>query len=142
MTNITGEKLHLNHVQAAVRAAEDATRVEVWQFRLIPDVDACRYDLLVESSGADLDERRAEAFADAVDEALARVNVEYAAKRRSRRLGPPRLSVMRAGWAERQCRADFVRGRREVQHKWSALRPEWDEDSRRDVVRTWERRPA
>jgi hypothetical protein len=142
MTSITGEKLHLNHVQAAVRAAEDLTRVEVWQFRLIPDVDACRYDLLVEPSGAGLDERRAEAFAEAVDEALARVNVEYAAKRRSRRLGPPRLSIMRAGWAERQCRADFARGRREVQHKWPALRPEWDEASRREVVRTWERRPA
>ena len=41
-TSITGEKLHLNHVRAAVRAAEDATQVEVWQFRLIPDVETCR----------------------------------------------------------------------------------------------------
>jgi hypothetical protein len=141
MTSITGEKLHLNHVQVAVRAAENATSIEVWQFRLIPDVDACRYDLLVEPSGAGLDERRALAFAEAVDEALARVNVEYAAKRRSHRLGPLRLSVMRAGWAERQCRADFARGRREAQHKWPALRPEWDEDSLREVIRTWERTP-
>ena len=138
MTSITGEKLHLNHVQAAVREAEDLTTVKVWQFRLIPDVDACRYDLLVEPSGVSLDEIGAEAFARAVDTALARVNVEYAAKRRSRRLGPPRLSVMRSGWAERQCRAEFARGRREAQHKWPALRPEWDEDSRREVVRTWE----
>lgn len=140
MTSITGEKLHLNHVQAAVRVAEDLTNVKVWQFRLIPDVDACRYDLLVEPSGAGLDGLGAEAFARAFDEALARINVEYAAKRRSRRLGPPRLSVMRRGWAERQCRAEFARGRREVQHKWPALRSEWDEDSRREVVRTWERK--
>ena len=97
MTSITGEKLHLNHVRAAVRAAEDATRVEVWQFRLIPDVETCRYDLLVEPRGAGLDAPGAEAFARAIDEALGRVNVEYAAKRRSRRLGPPRLCVMRAG---------------------------------------------
>lgn len=140
VTSITGEKLHLNHVQAAVREAEDVTKVKVWQFRLIPDVDAWRYDLLVEPSGVGLDEIGAEAFARAVDEALARVNVEYAGKRRSHRLGPPRLSVMRSGWAERQCRAEFARGRREVQHKWPALRPEWDEDSRREVVRTWEGR--
>ena len=140
MTSITGEKLHLNHLQAAVREAEDVTKVGIWQFRLIPDVDACRYDLLVEPSGVGLDEIGARTFACAVDEALARINLEYAAKRRSRRLGPPRLSVMRSGWAERQCRAEFARGRREVQHKWPALRPEWDEESRREVVRTWEGR--
>jgi hypothetical protein len=140
MTSITGEKLHLNHLQAAVREAEAVTTVEIWQFRLIPDVDACRYDLLVEPSGVGLDEIGARAFGCAVDEALARVNVEYAAKRRSHRLGPLRLFVMRAGWAERQCRADFLRGRREAQHKWPALRPEWDEASRREVVRAWEGR--
>ena len=140
MTSITGEKLHLNHVGAAVRAAEDATRVEVWQFCLIPDVETCRYDLLVEPRGAGLDAIGAEAFARAVDEALGRINVEYAAKRRSRRLGPPRLCVMRAGWAERQCQAEFARGRREVQHKWPAIQPAWDRESRGEVVRIWEER--
>ena len=135
MTSITGEKLHLNHVRAAVHAAEAATGVEVWQFRLIPDVETCRYDLLVEPRGAGLDAPGAEAFARAIDEALGRVNVEYAAKRRSRRLGPPRLCVMRAGWAERQCRAEFARGRREGQHKWPAIQPAWDRESRGEVVR-------
>ncbi len=137
MTSLTGEKLHLNHVQTAVRAAEAATGVELWQLRMIPDVDACRYDLLVEPRGAGLDDIGVEAFARAVDEALGHVNVEYAAKRRSRRLGALRLSVMREGWAERQCRAEFARGRREGQHKWRALAPEWDEASRREVLRTW-----
>ena len=135
MTSITGEKLHLNHVRAAVRAAEDATRVEAWQFRLIPDIEACRYDLLVEPRGAGLDAQGAEAFARAFDDALGRINVEYAAKRRSRRLGSPRLCVMRAGWAERQCQAEFARGRREVQHKWPAMQPAWDRESRGEVVR-------
>src|SRR5262249_45563063 len=74
MTSITGEKLHLNHVQAAVRAAERLTAVEVWQFRLIPDADAWRYDLLIEPSAPGLDDIGAEAFARAVDDALARVN--------------------------------------------------------------------
>ena len=78
MTSITGEKLHVNHVRDAVRQAEDATRVEVWQYRLIPDVDACRYDLLVEPGEAGLDAIGAEAFARAFDEGLGRVNVEYA----------------------------------------------------------------
>jgi hypothetical protein len=137
MTSLTGEKLHLNHLQAAVRAAEAETGVELWQFRLIPDVDACCYDLLVEPRDAALDDIGAEAFVRSVDEALGRVNVEYAGKRRSGRLGAPRLAVMRRGWAERLCRAEFARGRREGQHKWRALAAEWDPDSRGDVVRTW-----
>jgi hypothetical protein len=136
MTSITGEKLHLDHVQAAVRAAESLTGVAVWQFRLIPDVDACRYDLLIEPRAAG--PIGAEAFTCAVDEGLARINVEYAAKRRSRRLGPPRLCVMREGWAERQCQAEFARGGREVQHKWAAIRTEWDLASHAEVVWMWE----
>ncbi len=138
MTSITGEKLHVNHVRDAVRQAEDATRVEVWQYRLIPDVDACRYDLLVEPGEAGLDAIGAEAFARAFDEGLGRVNVEYGAKRRTRRLGAPRLAVMRPGWAERQCRAEFAQGRRDVQHKWRALVADWDPASRAAVIRTWE----
>jgi hypothetical protein len=121
-----------------VRQAEDATRVEVWQYRLIPDVDACRYDLLVEPGEAGLDAIGAEAFARAFDEGLGRVNVEYGAKRRTRRLGAPRLAVMRPGWAERQCRAEFAQGRRDVQHKWRALVADWDPASRAAVLRTWE----
>ena len=138
MTSLTGEKLHLNHVRAAVGQAEDATRVEVWQYRLIPDVDLCRYDLLVEPAEAGLDDIGAETFARAFDEGLGRVNVEYAAKRRTGRLGAPRLAVMRPGWAERQCRTEFAQGRREGQHKWRALAADWDPASRAAVIRTWE----
>jgi hypothetical protein len=138
MTSITGEKLHLNHVRDAVRQAEDATRVEVWQYRLIPDVGACRYDLLVEPGPAGLDAIGAEAFARAFDEGLVRVNVEYAAKRRTRRLAAPRLAVMRPGWAERQCQAEFAQGRRDAQHKWRALSAEWDPASRAAVIWSWE----
>jgi hypothetical protein len=42
---------------------------------------------------------------------------------------------MRQGWSERVCRAEIAGGRRETQHKWSALRPEWDDASRVEVVR-------
>ena len=51
-SSITGEKLHLNHVLHAVHAAARATGLGVWQFRLIPDVEAARYDLLVEPTPA------------------------------------------------------------------------------------------
>jgi hypothetical protein len=135
MVSITGEKLHLNQIQAAVREAEDETKVTAWQFRLIPDVDACRYDLLVELRDVCVEDRVAGAFLQAFDAALSRLNIEYAAKRASRRLRPPSLSLMRRGWAERQCRADFARGKREVQHKWPAIALAWDPASGADVLR-------
>jgi hypothetical protein len=139
MLNITGEKLHLNHVLHAVRAAEGATGLSFWQFRLIPDVEAGRYDLLIElprpGSSAESCGRNALAdFAGAFDRDLGEVNVEYRCKRASMRLGPPRLCVMRPGWSERLCREEFARGRREIQHKWSVMRPEWDDTSRAEVL--------
>ena len=135
MLNITGEKLHLNHVVHAVRAAEHATGLGVWQFRLIPDVEAARYDLLVELPRPAESGRALARFAAAFDRALIDVNVEYRSKRASARLAAPRLCVMREGWAERRCREEFARGRREIQHKWVVMCPEWDDSSRAEVLR-------
>jgi hypothetical protein len=139
MLNITGEKLHLNHVLPAVRAAEHTAGLGVWQFRLIPDVEAARYDLLIELVGqTDASAEPTDAlaaFVTAFDVHLAALNTEYKSKRASARLGPPRLCVMRAGWSERLCREEFARGRREVQYKWSVMRPEWDAASRAEVLR-------
>jgi hypothetical protein len=135
MVNITGEKLHLNHVLHAVRAAERATGLGVWQFRLVPDAEASRYDLLVELPRPAADPRALADFVAAFDAGLGDVNIEYACKRGSARLHRPRLFVMREGWSERLCRADFARGRREAQHKWSPIVSEWDEASRAEVVR-------
>jgi hypothetical protein len=140
MLNITGEKLHLNHVLHALRAGESASGVGVWQFRLIPDVEASRYDLLLEPSPPGADSRSLIALRSAFDHALADVNVEYAAKRASGRLELPRLHLMRPGWSERLCRQEFAQGRRDVQHKWSVLRPEWDAGSRIEVLATLDER--
>ena len=136
MVSITGEKLHLNQIQEAIRDAEQKTRVEIWQFRLIPDVEESRYDLLVELAHPVEPAAGLADFGRAVDQALGALNIEYAAKRASRRLGPPRLHVMRRGWAERLCRAEFQQGRRDNQHKWAAIRPEWDEASRAELLQS------
>jgi hypothetical protein len=134
MVSIAGEKLHLNHLQAAIAEAEDETKLSVWQFRFIPDVDAWRYDVLVELSGGYGGPGAVRVFLHAVDAALGRLNREYAAKRASRRLGRPRLWLMQPGWAERQWRADIRGGKRDAQHKWPAIRLEWDAASRAEVL--------
>jgi hypothetical protein len=135
MVSITGEKLHLNHIQAAVREAEGRASLPVWQFRIIPDVPASRYDLLLELRGEPPSQDQSLGFVEAFDHHLSVVNVEYASKRKSRRLGPPRLFLMKGGWSERLSRADFHKGKRELQYKWPAIRDAWDEASRGEVVR-------
>ena len=136
MVSITGEKLHLNQIQEAVKTAEKKTTVDVWQFRIVPDVEQGRYDLLVELANTAVPTEALSKFANAFDHALMSLNIEYAAKRESRRLAPPRLHVMRAGWSERLCRMEFRRGRRDHQHKWASIRPEWDAESRAEVVQS------
>jgi hypothetical protein len=129
--SITGEKVHVNQVAGALRAVERALSIEISQFRLIPDVDAQRYDLLVEGLAREAD---LEAVARAFDTALMGLNIEYASKRTSSRLLAPRLFAMRAGWSERQARADFASGKREHQYKFACMRDEWDAASERDVT--------
>jgi hypothetical protein len=43
---------------------------------------------------------------------------------------------MPTGWSERECRRDFEKGKREVQHKWRAIGDAWDDASRRAVIAT------
>ena len=82
--NITGEKLTEHHVVEAMhRACGAAVERFVVQGRFSPTP---YYELRVEADGAgDLD-----ALAKRVDAALCELNVEYASKRKSGRLGPVR----------------------------------------------------
>jgi hypothetical protein len=134
MVSITGEKLHLNQIQAAVHEAEAAIGRHVWQFRLIPSTEQCVYDLLVEFGEPQLSEAETARFMAAYDAALMRLNDEFKGKRKSGRLEPTRLHAMRTGWSERLCVAEFKAGKREHQYKWQVLRPEWDDASRREVI--------
>jgi hypothetical protein len=141
MVNVTGEKLHVNHALAAEAAVRGAHGVELRQFRLVPDAPGLRYDLLVELEGGEqeADDDALVAFLEAFDEALARENDEYRAKRKSKRLLVPRLCVMERGWSEAQRRADIAGGKRDGQYKWPVFRAGWDEASQAAVVHVIDR---
>ena len=128
-------ELHLNQVQDALRDAAGRAGIDVWQYRLIPDADACAYDLLVETTpeSAAVSQHQGRTFLQAFDEGLALRNVEYAAKRSSGRLAPTTLHLMALGWSEAECRRDFDNGKREVQHKWAPIGLAWDDHSRAAV---------
>jgi hypothetical protein len=125
MVSIVGEKLHLNQIQTALRLAQVASGLQVWQFRLIADVDHSVYDLLVEPTDGIAQTEQSRRFLVTFDCELANANKEYAAKRASRRLEPPRLHIMQQGWSEELCRREFSGGKREVQHKWAVLADRW-----------------
>jgi hypothetical protein len=134
MVNITGEKLHLNQVQQAVREAERAAGLAVWQFQLIPDAVASGYDLLLETRPATPAAGVLSAFATAFDASLSRLNMEYEGKRASGRLQAPRLHLMTEGWTERASRREMATGKRDVQFKWPHLRQTWELESREEVA--------
>ena len=91
------------------------------------------YDLLVEcEDGIGVVEQE---FADAFDRHLAEINIEYAHKRRSRRLGRPRPWPMKSGWARRRRRRDIEEsGKRDTQYKWPMIRMQWDNETRAEVL--------
>jgi len=132
MVSITGEKLHVSQILHAMESAQRIVSLRLVQFRIIPDVAASRYDLLLElPSGAD--RHLVNELGACFDRQLGKANIEYGQKRASGRLGSVRLHVMKDGWSERRWRADIARGKRDSQYKWPYIQLEWDEEQRQEI---------
>ena len=134
MASITGEKLHVMQITSAMAAAQRRLPLEITEFRMIPDLKASRYDLLLELAGAG-ETKGLLNFVDLFDSELGRANIEYAQKRASSRLGGLCLHLMNQGWSEQQWRSDIAKGKRDSQYKWPYIQLEWNEASRRAVSR-------
>jgi hypothetical protein len=116
MTNLTGEKLSVNQVIDAVRKAETAIGREAPHFRAEPDGEASRYVFKVEFRETP-DEATARKFLEVLDKEIAALNIEWEAKRKSGRLKPPVLQVMKPGWYERGKQKLVAEGKRLFQAK-------------------------
>lgn len=103
--SFTGEKLTEQHVTEAVSIAVASTGMRLAGFTAVPVWEHTPfYELQVElASEVSRSQRRR--FVTTVEEALCRVNVEYASKRHSGRLGAAALALVPAG--------SFLRLRRE-----------------------------
>ena len=137
MTSITGEKMHVNHLLLAleeIKCLYDLSLVE--QFRVVANVEEQRYDIYAElTDDISHDHLRDEVIPD-LDRALAQVNVEYAEKRRSRRLALPCLHLMRPGWAQSELQRGASVGKRDTQYKWQILCPEPRPEDAVDILHT------
>ncbi len=118
--NITGEKMHANHLVSVFEKIGREFNLPIEQFRAVPNFDECRYEIFLElkteSSTAHL--RR---ILDEIDARLQIVNLEYAQKRRSKRLHAPTLSIMKRGWANAGLRRHLADGKRDTQYKPTIL---------------------
>ena len=121
VTNITGEKLHVNHVIQAMEQAQRATGAVVRHFRAFADMENSRYAFMVECDGAKANDATLSHLLAELDACLFEINVEYADKRKSARLQAPVLCVMKHGWYERKAAVALHAGARDVQFKAQLL---------------------
>ena len=121
VTNITGEKLHVNQVIQAMAQAQNAAGMAVQHFRACADAEESLYSFFVELDGAMPAQERLMQLLQELDASLRVLNVEYAQKRESRRLAAPVLCVMKSGWFQRKANAALEPGTRDVQLKAQLL---------------------
>ncbi|HEX6438903.1 MAG TPA: GH3 auxin-responsive promoter family protein [Candidatus Binatia bacterium] len=121
VTSITGEKLHVNHIIDAMARAQRAAGVAVQHFRACADVEKYLYVFSVELDGVAPSTETLVQLLQELDSGLRELNIEYAQKRESRRLGAPVLCVMKPGWFERKAQIILQRGGRDTQFKAQLL---------------------
>jgi hypothetical protein len=134
VANLTGEKVTEHHVIAAVNEVVAERGLTPSGYCLSPAWDEVPYySLLVEAD--DVPAETAPEVAAAVDSALARLNMEYEAKRVSGRLAPVRVKTVPAGTWEAYDREMVARRHGRVeQYKHKFLEPEIDFEQRFEVL--------
>ena len=121
VTNITGEKVHVNQIIQAMEQAQSAARVTVQHYRAFADAEKSRYAFLVEMDGAIAPKVALSSLLEELDSSLRRLNIEYEQKRTSLRLGAPVLWVMKPGWFEREVSSMLQRVAGDAQFKAQLL---------------------
>jgi hypothetical protein len=121
VTNITGEKLHINQVILAMEQARRAAGISVRHFRAYADVEKSRYAFMIEPEGTNAHEGALANLLQQLDTSLSALNIEYADKRKSDRLKAPILCIMKSGWFERKAGTALRAGARDVQFKAQLL---------------------
>lgn len=111
VTNITGEKLYEHQVVEAVEIALKKSGLAGEFYVMLADVQSAGYTLYLERVAVP------SSFSRELDEQLARLNVEYQAKRESGRLQPLRVVPLREGTAEAYRRHCVAKGQRDAQFK-------------------------
>ena len=136
-SSLTGEKLTEHQVTIAVRKVCEELQNPIERFVLCPQwAETPYYVLIVEQADLTRGELRT-ALPERVDRALQEVNIEYATKRKSERLDPIRLVLIRDGVFERHKQERIrLQGGRSEQYKHVYLRadPSYFDSLRSEIL--------
>ncbi|HEY9786153.1 MAG TPA: GH3 auxin-responsive promoter family protein [Candidatus Obscuribacterales bacterium] len=123
VSSFTGEKITESQTTEAIKAAMRELGMRVRFFTLIPRFrPEPHYELLVEIDGGE-QKQEPRGIAQAFDKALAKANIEYAAKRESQRLAEVEVRLLEDGAYERIRRKMVESGVPDAQIKISHLNP-------------------
>ena len=134
--NITGEKVHVNQLIMTFKKIEKKFNIEIRQFRVISNLGSLRYDFFLEIGREVAKELLINSVLPAIDLILAEINIEYAQKRKSKRLNAPCLHVMVSSWEVSVKKQLIESGKRDIQYKWENISPEFLEVDREYVKYT------
>ncbi len=116
MTSITGEKVSVDQIIEAFEHSARSVGIAVDHFKAEADVEEARYVFTMEAPGPIPHERLLEML-ESLESHLSSLNIEYAAKRKSLRLNPPILMVMKPGWYDNDRKRLVAEGKRLFQAK-------------------------
>jgi hypothetical protein len=116
MTSITGEKVSVDQVIEAFERSAREVLVEVNHFKAEADTAEGRYVFKIEASKP-IPQERLRSMLESLEKHLSDLNIEYAAKRKSLRLNPPVLMVMKTGWYDSGKQRLIAQGKRLFQAK-------------------------
>jgi len=121
MTNITGEKMHVNQFILAINKIKSQYHLDVQQFRAVSNLQKNRYDVFLKINSEPTDIFLSDVLIPKLDELLSIFNIEYGQKRRSGRLEKPCLHIMDDKWEDEILKDSVKSGQRDTQYKWKQL---------------------
>ena len=136
MTNITGEKMHVNHILLAMEKVRKSLELPILHCRVTPNFEKSLYEFYLELTDNISHHWLQTKLIPELDKDLAEVNIEYDQKRKSQRLHLPILHLMRQGWYETECRRQVEKGNRDVQHKWKILCNQPTREDKEAIIQT------
>ena len=121
MTNITGEKMHVNQFILAINKIKSQCALDVQQFRAVSNLQENRYDIFLKINSEVADDFLLDVLIPKLDKALSESNIEYEQKRQSGRLEKPCLYIMDDKWEDEILKDSVESGQRDTQYKWKQL---------------------
>lgn len=134
MLNITGEKLHMNHLIIAFKKIKEKHRIAINHFRVVPNHKKLRFEILLDVRKRVSKEYLKNIILPAIDNFLSEVNIEYSSKRKSKRLNSPCLHIMDSKWAAKAIGS----GKNDVQKKWRMISQEFGGQDKKHIKYTIE----